>query len=269
MKRNVCQKVSDQGIISDVDLLQLSPSIEIFETGVDLFFEKWLDRQRKFCKYFKKVWLQKNSSWYEGYALLLPSHNNALESKNNVIKRKYTLRRRLNIVKFNTQLFKFFIDMSSCYEEDLIYAVTSTIPIEEWTKAIVWAKDKKINSIIRDSEQPNVKLIYVPSTSFLETNDKKLESSDIDDFLNFKPDNFDDFYKNVFSIYKIDFHNDDWRMSKCTCPHFLKLYYCKHVLGLSIRFKKTKPPASANPDKLGEKKKRGRPKATKKALLPS
>lgn len=119
MKRNVCQKVSDQGIISDVDLLQLSPSIEIFETGVDLFFEKWLDRQRNFCNYFKKVWLQKNSSWYEGYALLLPSHNNALESKNNVIKRKYTLRRRLNIVKFNMQLFKFFIDMSSSYEEDL------------------------------------------------------------------------------------------------------------------------------------------------------
>lgn len=198
---------------------------------------------------------------------MLPSHNNALESKNNVIKKKYTLRRRLNIVKFNIQLFRFFTDMSSSYEEDLKYAVTSDIPCEAWTQAIVWAKDKKINSVIRESEMPNVQFVFVPSTQFLKQNDKKLESCDIDEFECFETDSFDDYYKNIFSIYKITFDNDNWKKSTCTCPHFLKMYYCKHILGLSIRFKKSKPPAAANPIKLSEKRKRGRPKATKKALL--
>lgn len=67
VKQNVCQKVNDASIINDVDLLQLSPSTEIFETGVDLFFKKWQSSHKKFCKCFGKVWLQKNSSWFEGY----------------------------------------------------------------------------------------------------------------------------------------------------------------------------------------------------------
>lgn len=267
VKRNLYQKVNNADILSDVDLLQLSPSVEVFETGVELFFIKWESSHKSFCKYFKKVWLQKNNSWFEGYQLLLPSHNNALEAKNNVIKKKYTLRRRLNIVKFNIQLFRFFTDMSSSYEEDLKYAVTSDIPCEAWTQAIVWAKDKKINYVIRESDLPNVQVVFVPSTDFLKQNDKKLESCDVDEFQCFQTDSFDDYYKNIFSIYKINFDNDNWKKSTCTCPHFLKMYYCKHVLGLSIRFKKSKPPAAANPIKLSEKRKRGRPKATKKALL--
>lgn len=266
VKRNLFQKVSDGRILADVDSLQLSSSLDMFDIGVELFMAKWESTQQKFCEYFKNVWLEKNFSWFEGYRLLIPSHNNALEAKNNVIKTKYTLRRRLNIVKFNEQLFKFLSDESSSYDENRMYALNATIPNDEWSQAIKWVKDKQINYIL-DKKVEDVQIVYVPSTIFISEKKRKLNNSDIVEFEHFESDNFDDFFENAFSIWKISLDTSNWKNSVCTCPRFLKMFFCKHVLGMGIILLKIKPPAAANPDKLATKKARGRPALAKKALI--
>lgn len=40
VKRNLYQKVNDVTILADVDSLQLSPSMDVFETGVELFMSQ-------------------------------------------------------------------------------------------------------------------------------------------------------------------------------------------------------------------------------------
>jgi hypothetical protein len=64
-----------------------------------------------------------------------------------------------------------------------------------------------------------------------------------------------------------DASNEKWREGKCTCPFFLKKYMCKHIIGLAIWLKSAKPRAAAKDVPIGEKKKRGRPKQAKKALI--
>lgn len=266
VKRNLYQKVSNEAILADVDILQLSPSIDVFEKGVKLFMSKWKQTHTSFCKYFEKVWLQKNFSWFEGYQLCIPSHNNALEAYNNVIKTHYTFRRRLNIDNFNTQLFKCLSDMSCSYDENRMYAVTASISIEDWSQAIQWVKDKK-NNYILDEKIGQVQTVYVPSTKFVNEKKRKLNDEDLIGYKQFDGNSFDDFFENIFSIWEISLDLDNWKNSVCTCPRFMKMFHCKHILGISIILAKVKPPAAANPQKLAEKKKRGRPAIAKKALI--
>lgn len=249
--------------MGDIDTLQLSSTPEIFSRGIDFFFQKWKRKEKKFCEYFEKTWIRKNSSWYEGYEPLLPSTNNALEATNDVLKRKYTMRRRLDVAPFNTQLFKFVHDFSKSYDSVRSYKLTPTIPKEQWSQAIVWAKNEHINHILHDDDN----CIYVPSSTFLNEKKRHLNEHDIEDYENFEARNFDQFFKNVNSIWKIQFDDKEWTNCTCSCPQFLKKSYCKHTIGLAIRLKICEPPPSANPEKLAQKKKRGRRPLAKKALI--
>ncbi len=42
---------------------------------------------------------------------------------------------------------------------------------------------------------------------------------------------------------------------------------CKHMIGLAIRLKLSKPPPAAKDVPIGEKRRRGRPRKSTKALL--
>ena len=82
---------------------------------------------------------------------------------------------------------------------------------------------------------------------------------------------FDQFKKRASSVWKVtlpsDASNEKWKEGKCTCPFFLKKYMCKHIIGLAIRLKSAKPPPAAKDVPIGKKRKRGRPKQAKKALI--
>lgn len=266
VKRNLQQKTKNMELLTDIDALQLSPNRDAFEQGVQLFFDKWGDTEKTFCSYFKKVWIDKNNSWFEGYCMFVPSTNNALEAFNNVIKRKYTFRKRLGIVKFNDQIFNLFKEKSSSYVQNILYAVVPTIIIDDWSKAIIWARNKQTNAICGDL-LGIVKRYFVPSTTFLDKNDRNLTEYDVRKFNSFHTINFDKFQNNLCSIWVIDFDTSDWKCSECTCPRFLKTFVCKHILGIAIKGGFVKPPAAANPALLDGKKKRGRPAAVKKALI--
>ena len=83
--------------------------------------------------------------------------------------------------------------------------------------------------------------------------------------------NFNDYKGESLKIWKVIlliFHNPSlWKKGSCNCPSFFKEFTCKHVIGLAIRLKYCTPPPAAKDVKIGERRKRGRPKKATKALL--
>jgi hypothetical protein len=53
----------------------------------------------------------------------------------------------------------------------------------------------------------------------------------------------------------------------CVIAQHLKKIMCKHDVRMAIRLKYCKPPPTAKNIKIGEKRRRGRPTKSKKALL--
>ncbi len=77
-----------------------------------LFIEKWesqTDALKEFTDYFKEQWIYNEFGWFEGYVQNAPSHNNALEASNRVIKDENTFRERIPIdqfLEFSRELIK-------------------------------------------------------------------------------------------------------------------------------------------------------------------
>jgi hypothetical protein len=82
-------------------------------------------------------------------------------------------------------------------------------------------------------------------------------------------ESFDDFKEQFFSEWEVmlPINSEEWLTDRCNCPAFLKQYICKKLLGLAIRLKYVEPPHEARNIPIGEKRKRGRPAKSKKALL--
>lgn len=72
----------------------------------------------------------------------IPSTNNALESNNNQIKKNYTLRWRLDISRFNIQLFNLRY-MAKSYSNDNVYALAPAVSKEDWQEGILYARNDK------------------------------------------------------------------------------------------------------------------------------
>lgn len=86
-------------IREDICNLQLCISEPIFDKAYELFKIKW-QKEEAFLEYFDSEWKKKNKGWFEGYAVGLPSTNNALEGSNKYIKKEATLNEIHNIGRF-------------------------------------------------------------------------------------------------------------------------------------------------------------------------
>ena len=115
---------------------------------------------------------------------------------------------------------------------------------------------------------------YIPSKGELSFSPEDLKNVNM-----MKYNTFDQFKKRAFKIWVVEIPAGNyWKKGRCTCPHFLKIFICKHVIGIAIRLKLVKPPPIAKNVPIGQKaqeagkdwakaKKRGRPKKATRALL--
>ena len=95
------QQVRDS-ILSDIKI-QVMPNTESFNCAIKLFFDNWQqnDEATVFLKHFKNEWVDKNCTWYEGFALgQIPSTDNGLERLNREIKERHTLRERMRVSQY-------------------------------------------------------------------------------------------------------------------------------------------------------------------------
>lgn len=268
MRRAVVKKLPEylkdkrkqNSFLADVDQLQLSKSPEIFSNSSKLFLKKWRSSSKDLVDYFEQIWLVQHPNWYEGVLKLTPSTNNALESKNKLIKDEHTLRERLDIGNFRTVLYEMLTQWSIEYHTNL-NAIHDTVHIDLQmeTKGYNFAK---LNLKINAKRCGNTIMYRIPASI-----DHQLQS--IDDSTNWP--SFDVFKKNSFAFFDCYFpfplNSENWKLATCDCSDFFKLFMCEHVVGIAIRMKMYTVSPEAKNVPIGQKRKRGRPAKAKKALV--
>ncbi|OAF70833.1 hypothetical protein A3Q56_01442 [Intoshia linei] len=126
----------------DINFLQISSSIDIYNVAKNLFLTKW-NQYTKFCQYFIKQWICK--SWYESAVLNIPSTNNSLEATNDVIKRPMTFRERIPLNQFFSVIYKDILSIWSLDRKQYLqYSSNSRLETKEWTNAYSWAKENQL-----------------------------------------------------------------------------------------------------------------------------
>lgn len=242
-----------RNILDDIHKLHLCPSDAIFNIASNLFIQKWINIERDFIEYFKKQWLaDTNKYWYEGSRLITPKTNNALESTNGKIKAHFH-REMKNFAQFKEQLTG-FINMVSNEYRDQLKTVAKNVDYtpNDLKIAYNWAKSEKIPNIEKSKTHTTY---YIPSEENKTISPRELRT--------YKSNNwktFDSYLLNIFSIWKVTFpqNANNYKDATCTCPSFMKNYYCKHILGMCYRLQYT--PIPDNVKELEKKAKRGKPR---------
>lgn len=234
----------------------MAKTVEIFQIALQLFVSKWRKESDELMDYFEREWILKCPNWFEAFATLVPSTNNALESTNRLIKDEHTLRERMDLGKFRIALF----EMVETWSKRYTTGIKSTNPdapeieLQQWTAGYQFAKaNTKISSRRRGN-----KIVYRSATV-----DDVYDGTEWVDF--------DDFKKKSFAFYDTTFayptKRDNWLQSECNCSDYFKKYICTHIIGIAIRMKCIQPPAEAKSIPIGQKRKRGRPKKARPALV--
>ena len=145
------------------------------------------------------------------------------------------------------------------YTRDKEICLEPNIELREWTAAYHWVKADKL--VISKSAKKK-RFFYVPAGGLLSVTSEAIKQA-----THCRWTSFDQFAQRAFSVWTVTMKEEDWRSAVCTCPYHLKKQKCKHVLGLAIQLKLVKPPPAAKDTPIGQKRKRGRPKKTTKALI--
>lgn len=114
-------------IAQDLKILQLCPNQEAFETASNLFCAKWATKEKEFVDNFRKSWLTKRNTWFEGMRHFTPSTNNAVEATNARIKTDFNFRKQAALSLFKQKM----VDMVyrfSCEYRDGIKEFKTDIP---------------------------------------------------------------------------------------------------------------------------------------------
>ncbi|CAF1442393.1 unnamed protein product [Adineta steineri] len=132
-----------------------------------------------------------------------------------------------------------------------VFATESTISLRLWTSSDQWAKTTEEIICIQNDVS---KQYYIPARNL-----QSISQADLKRCIKQKWTSFKLFEKSydVWCLEMMDALN--WKTSRCSCPAFLKDYICKHMVGMAIRLKISKPPAAAKAIPINSKRKRGRP----------
>lgn len=60
---------------------------------------------------------------------------------------------------------------------------------------------------------------------------------------------------------------ENWIFGNCDCCNGFKLFVCEHMIGIALRLKVASAPPEAKTIPIGQKRKPGRPKKSKPALV--
>jgi SWIM zinc finger len=252
-------------ILTDVKVLQLCSSPEIFAAVAKLFLKKYqsLSSAIDFITYIDNSWLKQNCTWFEGYSLDNPSTNNCLEATNNNIKREHTLRKRLGLDDFFQVVTRGIVLGWSIDRRDSEKTISDRpkISLKMWTAAYQWSINPEIKILTKNDNQlvfAASKKLKKPIRTVLPMFTKQLRER--------KWKTFDQYHlwsKKIFILEKKE-NLDEY---SCTCKKNKKKYTCKHALGVLLRLEICHAPEIAKNVPIGEKLKPGRPPNAEKALI--
>ena len=164
------------------------------------------------------------------------------------------------MARFFNQCLESVTKWSKQYAHGKQIATAPSIELADWTAAYQWAReDKEINCKWLDDSTAEY---YCPANDQTSVTAKEIKY-----VTDLQWSSFDLFRRRAFNVWIVTMDTSHWQSALCTCPHFLKQYKCKHSIGMALRLKLVKPPLEAKQIPIGQKRKRGRPKKAKLALL--
>lgn len=270
-KRSLNEKTNRTQIISDMHILHLSKNEELFRELSELFLAKWEVNEAEFVAYFQQYWLGRHCNWFEGKSAYTPTHNNACESINNVIKNEVTERKRLPFGQFVSKMCSLCNDFSTDYKQKTkIMATEPDVSLKDIREAAVYAD--KIKKLIETDETTDTHFNCVLKSHRHETS-RRLNAPSFAEVNSKEFANFDDYVSNGFNWYyevSLAKNKAKWKTeSSCTCKSFQKNYHCIHVTGLALHKRVMKCPKKAIPTELNKKaKSAGRKPMATLALMP-
>lgn len=235
--------------LADIDNLQISKCRDDFKRACELFLDKWRPVSNDLVEYFTNEWCIQNPNWYEGFAIMTPSTNNALESFNRVIKDEQTLRELMDLSQFRFVLFNMIKQYSTEYVAGLNKRNVGqpTIELKMWTNGYNFARS---NIKITSSRRGN-------SITYLISLSARNYAVDPDSW-----NTFNDFKQSLSMVhtkFRYPVSEANCMDGQCDCSDFLKLFMCEHVIGVALRLKCVSAPIEAKTIPIGQKRKRGRP----------
>ena len=89
-----------------------------------------------------------------------------------------------------------------------------------------------------------------------------LEKGEVEGYIQIKEtssfESFNEMMDLVKTVIEVNFNKNNWKTSSWSCPDYMKIYMCKHIIGMSARYKKAEIPEEAKTNRLGKKRKGGR-----------
>ena len=132
-------------MMSDIHLLQQTPTEKLFLSASNLFLNKWREREHAFTEMFEGNYLKKANKWAEAFSKLCPSTNNGLEATNAAIKENKTLRERLPTNIFMAKMVEIATSWSKRRDEQSINCLSfkhePSVPLDVWTAGFHMAID--------------------------------------------------------------------------------------------------------------------------------
>ena len=250
----------------DICNIQSSISKSLFDRGLELFFNKWkgTDQQlNDFMDYFRKQWCQKNEGWYEGFCLGIPSQSNGIESTHRHMKDHDILRSRLAFNQFLNSMEGGLVQEWSIARDPTNpnckeYHFDPIIATKDWTDAFKWnAKSHKV-----------VQLGEFYYTSESKPKLTRQECADYLESLKTMPwSTFDEMVLKINSIFQLKVNKSSWKQTTCTCSIWQKNYKCSHMIAACCLLQLCDFNTVAMSQPIGMKRRQGRPKQTKSALI--
>ncbi|XP_035711288.1 uncharacterized protein LOC118436791 [Folsomia candida] len=254
----------------DVNELQLARSPEDFLAAKELFLKKYRTEAdlTQFMAYFKQEHLDTRDGWYEGHCMGFPSTNNGIEGTNAWIKRQGTFRERLSI----GQLLQYMTNQTEIWSKERIPGIRDaklfheepSLSLALQTSAFNWVQNKP--DIKYHTCDDNITTYFISAA-----NQPKLKEDDINKYLRLRErrswKTFDTYKMCLNRLWLVKFNASRWIKSSCSCPVFLKMYVCKHVLGIAIVNKQYEVCPEAKTVPIGTRRCPGRPSKARKALI--
>ncbi|OAF67250.1 hypothetical protein A3Q56_05042 [Intoshia linei] len=233
----------------DINFLQISSSVDIYNVAKNLFLTKWNQYFVVFCS-------------HNFVSILLNNGFAKSEATNGVIKRQMTVREHIPLNQFFSVICKdILLIWSLDTKQYLQYSSNSKLETKKWTNTYSWAKE---NQLVRIKTLTNdVTKCYIISD---------MKNVDLDYEINTYQakswKNFNHFKESISLVIVVIINKLKWEKATCTCSTYLKCYTSKHSLDMAIRLKcdECVVPIEAKLLPLRQKRKRGRPSLVKEAL---
>jgi len=294
-KNNITQSEIRSIIKSDIRILEVLPTKELYLTFLRIILPFWKFFAPKFYDYFWKNYLDQNNScclsgWQNFIKLTQPGTNNAVEGINGSLKQNLTKYEKIEFGKYLELISEELIERSEQSAKIASFTNSPFIPITISRFALkisekfqdyfllfndkYYIKDKLLNYSLYNRKSGAIKKEINLIASKVNNNDEET----INKFLHFysKP-SIEDVQKFVHSqeiktklqvirilsirqitIYESSKREECLSLSSCTCPDFFKTHICQHLLACLIQKKMYDPTIRfKKPKKKGRKAKVG------------